>query len=305
MPGALALGDLKATTSVRLGRGGALAIDNSGTGSVAQITVAGTLNVAGLSAGTGPMTCGALSTSSASVGSGGQVRCDVGSAPAPALCFGVDRTTGLYRSAAAAVSFASGGTESLRVGSTVSALVPLTTNSNTFACDALTCGALSCASIASAGDITQTRYSLRLFKNASLPVANSTISPVTWDAVETSGGGAVNWPFTPGSVFITCPAAGRYLVAYQIMFATGAATIRDTWVEINSPGGTLGLVRRYAERSLGSTGTDPYMCGGCFTYQFSAGDTIGVAVFQGTGGTLNMGSSGNQTCEFGAVRLSE
>jgi hypothetical protein len=72
MPGALALGDLASTTSVRVGRGGALVVDNSGTSAVGSVAVAGPLvSTSSLDIGANPLTCGALTC--ASVASTGAV----------------------------------------------------------------------------------------------------------------------------------------------------------------------------------------------------------------------------------------
>jgi hypothetical protein len=306
MPGALALGDLPTTTSVRFGRGGALSINNSGTAAAGQVAVAGTLRATDLNAGTSPMTCAAvIVSSSVTVGSGGQVH---GSTTTPSIRFGSTNSisVGIYRPGTNIVGLAGPGS-ALFVGSTVStATSPFTTNGNPFTCGALTCSSLSCTSIASAGDITQPRYSLRLFKNANQSTTNGAATAVVWNAAETSGGGSTNWAFTPGSTLLTCPKNGRYLITYQLMYAGGAASNRDTWVEINPPGGVPGSVRRHAELSSNSPGvSDSWVCGTYFTYQLSAGDTLMVVATQNSGGSLNLGFSGNQVSEFGAVRLDE
>ncbi|HVE12767.1 MAG TPA: hypothetical protein VNI01_05185 [Elusimicrobiota bacterium] len=305
MPGALALGDLSSTTSVSLGVGGALVVDNTGTGAAGQVSVVGPLSAAGLSVGTGAVTCGALSAGSLTVGSGGTLQCDVGSASAPAVCFGTSSSTGAYRSGAS-VSFASGGSEVLRVGpSSVRVLAPLSTSGNTFICGAATCSGASCASAASTGAATQPQYALRVLKNANQAVSTATTTAVTWDAAETSGGGSVNWAFTPGASLFTCPKAGMYFVTYQLMYATNSTGIRDTWVEVNPPGGTPGSVRRHAEATLLAATTLAWVYGGSFIYQLALGDTLLVATRQTSGGNLNAGFSGNEVSEFSATRLSE
>jgi hypothetical protein len=311
MPGALALGDLKSTTSVRLGLGGALVIDNSGTGPVGSVALAGplvstsSLDIGSNSLTCGAISCGALSSSSATVRSGGVLRADTGLASAPAICFGTDSATGVYRAAAATTGFASAGTESMRVGGTVSIFVPLTTNSNTLACGAMTSGAISCASVASAGDVTQPRYSLRLFRTATQALSTSTITAVAWDTIETAGGGATNWSFTPTASLITIPVAGRYLVTFTTSFeyinTTGA---RITWCEINqsSPGSS----RRYGLVSMAPASVAVAAATGSFTYQFAAGNTILIAAFQASGGNLNvMGSAANEPSALSITRLSE
>jgi hypothetical protein len=154
MPGILALGDLATTTTVSIGRGGALVVDNSGTGTAGQVTVAGSLSTGGLSAGSNPMTCGALSASSVAIASGGRISCDVGSATAPALCFGADSATGLYLASAGTIGVASAGVEFLRVGDTVSVYAPLSAVGRSLTSGALTCGALSSSSVAASGTVS-------------------------------------------------------------------------------------------------------------------------------------------------------
>jgi hypothetical protein len=172
-------------------------------------------------------------------------------------------------------------------------------------CAAVTCGALSCASAASTGAIAQPRYSIRVYKNANQLTASGTITSVVWDAVETGGGGATNWTFTPGATLFTCPKAGRYLIIYQLVYAVSGVSVRDVWVEINPPGGVPGSVRRRAEVSLGASGSDPWVCSDSFTYQLGVGDTILVVAFQGSGGNLNLGFVGNQVSECSITRLNE
>jgi hypothetical protein len=64
MPGALAIGDLPSTSSVRLGRGGALVVDNSGTGAAGSVSIAGSYSLVNFDFGTSPVSCGAVSCTS-------------------------------------------------------------------------------------------------------------------------------------------------------------------------------------------------------------------------------------------------
>ncbi|HVE12765.1 MAG TPA: hypothetical protein VNI01_05175 [Elusimicrobiota bacterium] len=304
MPGVLAIGDLPTTTSVRLGRGGALVVDNTGTGAAGQVSIAGALSAASLDFGSSPVTCSTLSAGSVAIGSGGVVDCDVGSASAPALYFGPAPSTGLYR-AAAVTGVASGGVELLRAGSTVSVFAPLDATGSAFSCGAMTCGALSCASLASAGAVTQPRYSLRVTKNGNQTVTSGAVTALIWDVAEVVGGGATNWPFTPGSTLLTCPKDGKYLFALDVaIFFNDLMGV--AWVEINPPGGVPGSSRRYGEASLiSSSGGSNWVSGGSFTYQLSANDTILAAVFQTSGSVRNVGISGHAQTAFSITRLSE
>jgi hypothetical protein len=304
MPGALAFGDLPTTASVSLGRGGALVIDNSGTGATGAVSVTGPLSVGGFSVGTGLITCGAL-TSSVTVGSGGVFHADAGSTSAPAFYMGTDTTTGIYRSGTS-VNFVALGVDVLHVGGgLVSVLAPLTTSGGTFVCGAATCGAVSCTSAASTGAATQPQYALRVCKTANQAIATATTTAVAWDAIETSGGGSVNWAFTPGGSLFTCPKAGMYFITYRLMFATNTTGIRDTWVEVNPPGGVPGSVRRHAEASLTASPTLSWVFGGNFIYRLALNDTLLVASRQTSGGSLNVGLSGNEESELSFTRLSE
>jgi len=345
MPGVLAIGDLKTTTSVRIGRGAPIIVDNSGTAAVGQVTVVGSLSPTSLDAGTSPVTCGALSAGSITVG-GGVISVVGGLSPAISLggSSGFDRSGNTLRfyypnftnvtvgssavllpislrmngnsltcggmtcstltagsiTAAGAINC---GANALTCGALTSGSI---TSSGSFSCgaSALTCGALSCTSVASAGGITQPQYSLRTTKTTNQVVGTDAVTAVVWDAVETTNGGASNWPFTSGSLY-TCPASGRYCITnlVVVLLATGTC---GTWVEINPPGGVPGSARRYAEASLTATGGGTsWICGGSVTYQLSAGDTVLAAVLQTSGSNLNVGLSGTQQSEFSIVRLSE
>jgi hypothetical protein len=164
---------------------------------------------------------------------------------------------------------------------------------------------VSCASAVSAGDATQPQFALRVYKTANQSAASATATAVVWDAVETAGGGDVGWTFTPGTSLITCPQAGRYYVTYQQVFATSGTGVRNTWLEVNPPGGTPGSVRRHAEAALLASASFPWVGGGSFTYQFSAGDTLLAVGYQTSGGALNVGLSGNEVSELSITRLSE
>jgi len=221
MPGALALGDLNSTTSVRIGLGGAIVVDNSGTSATGSVSIAGPLSLASLNAGTNP----------------------------------------------------------------------------------LTCGTLSCASVASTGNVTQPRYSIRVFRNFGLSIAAATSTVLTWDTIETAGGGATNWPFTPPSGILSVPVAGRYLVTYVGSFAANATGYRDFWAEVNS-GGAVGATRRYGETTMPAVSGAVTGASGSFTYQFAAGDQLVFGVFQNSGGSLGL-STGNQGNSMTITRLSE
>jgi hypothetical protein len=305
MPGVLSFGDLSSTTSVSFGRGGALAVDNSGTGTAGSVSIAGAYSLGSFNFGSAQMTCGSLSTSS--ITSSFSMRCDFGSASAPAFCFGTgtDSTTGFYVVGTSSTVVVSAGVELLRTGPGVIVSAPLDATGNTMSCGAMTCGALGCASVASTGDVTQPRYALRVTKTSNQSVASSATTAVVWDAEDSSGGGATNWPFTPGSTLLTCPQAGKYCFALSVAVLSGSNTCL-AWVEINPPGGVPGSSRRYGEAALvASGGGTNWVSGGGFTYQLSAGDTIVAAVFHTTGIACNVGVSGNTQSEFSITRLSE
>jgi hypothetical protein len=314
MPGALALGDLKSTTSVSLGLGGALVIDNSGTGPVGSVALAGplvstsSLDIGSNSLTCGAISCGALSSSSATVRSGGVLRADTGGAAAPALCFGTDSATGVYRAAAATTGFASAGTESMRVGGTVSIFVPLTTNSNTLACGAMTSGAISCASVASTGDVTQPRYSARLYRNATQSISNNTVTAVALDTIETSGsgGGTSNWTsITLPATLFTIPKAGTYAVFAEVSFVQNAAGgYRSSWFEVNN-GGTPGTQRRWGETLAPPCASASTNNVSCFEYVFALNDTVQLCCAQDSGGSININGSANRYSYIQIVRLSE
>jgi hypothetical protein len=181
---------------------------------------------------------------------------------------------------------------------------PITASGAISCAGALTCGLLSCASIASTGDITQPRYSLRVYRSASQNVGNSASTAIVWDTVETSGGGATNWTFTPGSSLITCPKDGKYLILYQVGFNNSAVGVRNTWVEINPPGGVPGSVRKHAELLIPPAASTVWVGSNGFVCQLGAGDTILVVAFQSSGGTLSV-TANTTFCEFSITRLCE
>jgi len=201
LPGSLLIGGLASTTSVSIGKGGALVIDNTGTGASGSVAVAGSMTSAGpLGIGTNPLTCGALS--SGAITAGGTVSCGTFGLTCGALSSGAHTASG-------------------------------TVSCGTFG---MTCGALSCASVASAGAVTQPRFWLRARVGSPQAVSTSTFTDVSFTGDDTVNGGSSGWTVSYPSTSPAAPAAGMYVVTWALSWAVQVGGLRETFLRTSTNG---------------------------------------------------------------------
>ncbi len=152
------------------------------------------------------------------------------------------------------------------------------------------------------GTITKTENLLCLRMSAQQSVASGVITYVMWDTVDTTLGGAVNWPafyFTAPSNTIIIPVDGTYLLTGSIIWDSYVGT-RDTWVEINA-GGTPGLGRRFSEQYTNSfSSTNIQMIG-----KFLTNTTIKISVYQAAGVAVHINGGTNAISQLQIKKIGQ
>jgi hypothetical protein len=116
-----------------------------------------------------------------------------------------------------------------------------------------------------------------VFNSANEPIPDSVQTDVTFDSSLYSDGVT----FTAGANPITILTAGKYQIDWGILFdAAAGGSLRDSRLLLNGA-----AINGYA--AVGPS-TLPFTANGAVELSLSIGDTIGVAVFQNSGGNLNI-----------------
>jgi hypothetical protein len=115
-----------------------------------------------------------------------------------------------------------------------------------------------------------------LTNSATQAIANNSITAITWDT-ETADPLGLH---TGSGSTVMVPVEGVYACSYSIRFAANATGARAAWFTLN--GGTT----RYGYQE-DSAGTTQVAQSGTAMIYATAGQTIAVNVFQGSGGNLN------------------
>ena len=87
--------------------------------------------------------------------------------------------------------------------------------------------------------------------------------------------------FTPSGTAITVQSDGIYLVSAEVDFASGSANNDVFWINAN-PGGRLLMD---VDKNAPTAGQATHLAG-TTVYRLSAGDTVTLDVYQGSGGAL-------------------
>jgi hypothetical protein len=285
VPGALILGDLASTATVAVGRGGAITIDN--TGSPGSVGLLGPVTFATTpSLGTGPLTCGAVTCGA--ITSSGPLNLGSGSVACGAITSSGPLNLGSGSVACGAIT----SSGALGLGT------------NPVVCGAITSsGALGlgtnpvvCGAVTASGDVTWPRNNIAVSfastasTQAVTSGANTTISWTT----KTAGTGIT---FSSPTTAFTIPVAGWYNLTCGLSFASNATGIRSLWFLVNG-------ATQLAMVSTGGVSGDFTRQGIGLQYQFAAGDTLSVLVFQSSGGSLNVGGDASNATRLEIDRFS-
>lgn len=146
--------------------------------------------------------------------------------------------------------------------------------------------------------VAQPKYWCRLRITSPFAIPPSTATAARYDTLDPNGGMTSNWTITLPTNILTIPVSGLYLVHANTIFIAGnTATRRESWLEINGSG------RRYAYAFQYSTISTAIPLECTTIFQFNAGDTIQVIVFQNTSFSINLGPISQQYPELQITRL--
>jgi hypothetical protein len=204
---------------------------------------------------------------------------------APSYSWPADTSTGFYRPNGGAVALSLNGT-----------------THTTFNSLGLTTTILNANSGAFTGIVTQERIYARVYRAAVQNVATFPSSgTISWDTVETVGGGLSNFPVTVPTTTLTIPTNGLYSVTYSVTWASNTAGVRNHSISIN--GGT----RRYAETNVSAVVLGCTSITASFEYKFASSSTIQLNVLQSSGVGLDCSNQngGNTFTTLSVVYLSE
>lgn len=203
---------------------------------------------------------------------------------APGFNWGFDTDTGFFNNSANQIGVTCGGTQAATFTSTLTSFP---------------------------GDVNCQRYYLRLYQAAGQTIHNNQATYVSWDTLETTGGGNSNFgTVTLPATTITIPKSGMYAIHYSSVWQNlGGSGLgyRLCGIEIN-PTGVPGATRYYGATNFpaGNTSNPNFqMTSGEVYYHFNANDTVALTVIQTTGGDLTFSNQSGNYSALQIVRLYE
>lgn len=129
------------------------------------------------------------------------------------------------------------------------------------------------------------RPAAKLMLDATQLIANNSLTALTWKQAYAINNSVVPFVTRGGtSTVLTIPEAGIYQVTAQVRFAANATGVRQALFT------GAGAVAAFDIPANG--GADPTIAPLSDLWSLSAGDTIGVSVYQNSGGNLNVDASG-------------
>jgi hypothetical protein len=136
----------------------------------------------------------------------------------------------------------------------------------------------------------------RVYHNANQSVANTTVVPLAFNT-ERFDTDSIHSTSVNNSR-LTCRTAGLYLITYSLEFATNAVGLRSAVPRLNGDNTKFLDASEIPAISGGTTKLT-----GATIYELAVNDYVELIVFQASGGSLNVLSTGNYSPEFGMVKV--
>lgn len=135
---------------------------------------------------------------------------------------------------------------------------------------------------------------VRVFNNANLSIPNGAVTALTFNSERYDNGALHSTSVNSGR--LTIPITGLYSIGCCVEFAANATGIRSV------------LIRYLGTTTIGSSDTNATSAGATIVQAFSesqfiAGDWVDVAVFQNSGGALNVQSTSAYSPELWVHRV--
>lgn len=151
--------------------------------------------------------------------------------------------------------------------------------------------------IQSASGATPVAYGCLAFNSAAISVGNGAGQKLTFDSELFDSNSFHSTVTNTGRLTVPAGGAGVYLVTAQIDWASSTSGIRAMNILLNNGNNIANLGNIYNTTG----GTAPM--GLVAIYKFADADFIELAVFQNSGGALNVAGTANQSPYFGMVRI--
>lgn len=140
----------------------------------------------------------------------------------------------------------------------------------------------------------------RVTNNAALSPANNTPTALTFNTERFDSGDLHSLSVNTGR--LTAPITGLYAVGCMVEFAANATGIRSVQIRLTTVGG-VGPTTIAADTRVPLTGAVTICSPVPAVWQFTAGDWVDVAVFQTSGGALNVQSTAAYSPDFWMYRV--
>lgn len=135
----------------------------------------------------------------------------------------------------------------------------------------------------------------RVYHNANQSIGNAAAATLNFNSERYDS--HVQHDTSTNNERLTCKTAGRYRITAHAAWAANATGARQIFIRLN---GTTLIAGQSGASTGGSIGTETSIS---TTYDLALNDYVEVRVYQDSGGSLNVTSSGNYSPEFMMERI--